>query len=174
MPKSRNHQRGSAFLMLMLMAIPMFAALGLVVDIGWAYYTRQVTHAAAEAAVMAAVQSSLDGIKAGGTYTCGSQGLRCYNDSTPYSCPTTAPNPVTTTVDAACAYAAANGFTNGGPNGQTVTVAAYTTSPPPAAPGVQVKYWVSVRVSQNNPLTFGAVLGGQYLNVGTRSTAAVV
>jgi Flp pilus assembly protein TadG len=174
MHKSRNQQRGSALLMVMLMAIPMFAALGLVVDVGWAYYTRQAIHVAAEAAAMAAAQSTLDGIKAGGTYTCGSRGLRCYDDSTPYSCPTTTPNPVTTTVDAACAYATANGFTNGGSNGQAVTVAANTTSPPPAAPGVQVKYWISVRISQNNPLTFGAVLGGRTLTVGARSTAAVV
>src|SRR5205823_2689121 len=63
MHKSQNHQRGSAFLMIMLMAVPMFVAVGLVVDVGWAYYTRQAAHAAAEAAALAAAQSALDGIK---------------------------------------------------------------------------------------------------------------
>jgi Tfp pilus assembly protein PilX len=169
MPKCENHQRGSAFLMIMLMAVPMFTAVGLVVDVGWAYYTRQTAHAAAESGALAAAQAALDGIKAGGTYTCGSQGLRCYSDPNPYSCPATTPNPVTTTVDSACAYAAANGFTNGGPNGQTVTVVANTSSP---VSGVKVNYWVSVRIAQNNPLTFGAVLGGRFLNVGARATAA--
>jgi Putative Flp pilus-assembly TadE/G-like len=169
MPKCENHQRGSAFLMIMLMAVPMFTAVGLVVDVGWAYYTRQTAHAAAESGALAAAQTALDGIKAGGTYTCGSQGLRCYADSGPYSCPATTPNPVTTTVDAACAYAAANGFTNGGPNGQSVTVVANTSSP---VSGAKVNYWVSVRIVQNNPLTFGAVLGGRSLNVGARATAA--
>jgi Putative Flp pilus-assembly TadE/G-like len=169
MPKYESRQRGSAFLMIMLMAIPMFTAVGLVVDVGWAYYTRQTAHAAAESAALAAAQTALDGIKAGGTYTCGSQGLRCYNDPNAYSCPATTPNPVTTTVDAACAYAAANGFATSGPNGQTVTVVANTTSP---QLGVKVNYWVTVRIAQNNPLTFGAVLGGRFLNVGAHATAA--
>jgi Flp pilus assembly protein TadG len=171
MPKNENHQRGSAFLMIMLMAVPMFVMVGLVVDVGWAYYTRQTAHAAAESAALAAAQTALDGIKAGGTYTCGSQGLRCYATSSPYSCPATTPNPVATTVDAACAYAAANGFRTGGPNGQAVTVVANTTSP---QLGVKVNYWATVQISQNNPLTFGAVLGGRYLNVGAHSTAAAL
>jgi len=169
MPRNRNHQRGSVFLMIMLMAVPMFVMVGLVVDVGWAYYTRQTAHAAAESGALAAAQAALDGIKAGGTYTCGSQGLRCYAVSSPYSCPSTTPNPVTTTVDTACAYAAANGFSTGGPNGQAVTVVANTTSP---QLGVKVNYWVTVQISQNNPLTFGAVLGGRYLNVGAHATAA--
>ena len=160
--------------MVMLMVIPMFVALGLVVDVGWAYYTRQAMHGAAESAAMAAAQYALDGLKAGGTYTCGSQGLRCYSDSSPYSCPSTIPSSITTTVDAACAYAATNGFTNGGSNSQTVTVSANTTSPPTAVPGVSVKYWISAHITQNNPLTFGAVLGSRYLKVGARATAALV
>jgi Flp pilus assembly protein TadG len=169
MHKSRNGQRGSAFFMIMFMALPMFAAVGLVVDIGWAYYTRQAAHSAAEAAAMAAAQSALDGIKAGGTYTCGSQGLGCYT-STAYTCPATTPSPITSNVQNGCAYAAANGFTNGGPNGQAVTMLANTSSP---FNGVSVKYWVTAQILQQNPLTFGAVLGGQIMNVGAHATAAV-
>jgi hypothetical protein len=169
MHKSRNGQRGSAFFMIMFMALPMFTAVGLVVDIGWAYYTRQAAHAAAEAAAMAAAQSALDGIKAGGTYTCGSQGLGCYT-GTAYTCPASTPNPITSNVQNGCAYAAANGFTNGGPNGQAVTMLANTSSP---LNGVSVKYWVTAQILQQNPLTFGAVLGGQFLNVGAHATAAV-
>ncbi|MGI9070108.1 MAG: pilus assembly protein TadG-related protein [Bryobacteraceae bacterium] len=169
MHKSQNGQRGSAFLMVMCMALPMFTAVGLVVDIGWAYYTRQAAHAAAEAAAMAAAQSALDGIKAGGTYTCGSQGLGCYT-STAYTCPSSTPSPITSNVQNGCAYAAANGFRNGGPNGQAVTMLANTSSP---FNGASVKYWVTAQILQQNPLTFGAVLGGQFLNVGAHATAAV-
>ena len=169
MLKLQNHQRGSAFLMVMCMALPMFLAVGLVVDIGWAYYTRQAAHAAAEAAAMAAAQSALDGIKAGGTYTCGSQGLGCYT-STAYTCPSTTPNPITSNVQNGCAYAAANGFTNGGPNGQAVTMLANTSSP---LNGVSVKYWMTAQILQQSPLTFGGVLGGRFMNVGAHATAAV-
>jgi Flp pilus assembly protein TadG len=170
MHKSRNDQRGSAFLMVTLMALPMFAAVGLVVDVGWAYYSRQTAHAAAEAAALAAAQAALDGIKAGGTYTCGSQGLGCYSSASPFTCPASTPSPITTNLQNGCAYAAANGFTNGGPNGQTVTMVANTTSP---FNGVNVKYWVTAQVFKQNPLTFGAVLGGQLLNIGAHATAAV-
>ncbi|MFL6352682.1 MAG: pilus assembly protein TadG-related protein [Bryobacteraceae bacterium] len=169
MHNSRNRQRGSAFFMVMFMALPMFVAVGLVVDIGWAYYTRQAAHAAAEAAAMAAAQSALDGIKAGGTYTCGSQGLGCYT-GTAYTCPSSTPSPITSNVQNGCAYASANGFTNGGPNGQAVTILANTSSP---FNGVSVKYWVTAQILQQNPLTFGAVLGGQLVNVGAHATAAV-
>src|SRR4051794_30293187 len=151
MYSSHKNQRGSAFLMVMLMAVPMFVSVGLVVDVGWAYYTRQTVHAAAQAAALAAVQSALDGIKAGGTYTCGSQGLGC---QTATACPTTIPNPTTSNLQNGCAYAIANGFTNGGANGQIVTMTANTTSP---LNGVNVNYWVTARIAKQNPLTFGAV-----------------
>jgi len=52
-----------------------------------------------------------------------------------------------------------------------VTVVANTTSP---VDGVNVKYSVTVQISQQNPLTFGGVLGGQILNVGAHATAAVI
>jgi hypothetical protein len=159
--------------MIMLMAVPMFVAVGLVVDVGWAYYTRQATHAAAQAAALAAVQSALDGIKAGGSYTCGSsQGLVCQAAT---ACPTTIPSPTTDNLQNGCAYAIANGFTNGGPNGQTVTIAANIGAvPPPTVPGVNVNYWATVQITQQNPLTFGAVLGGSVFNVGASATAAAV
>ncbi|MGI8962206.1 MAG: pilus assembly protein TadG-related protein [Bryobacteraceae bacterium] len=168
MHSSQNNQRGSAFLMIMLMAVPMFVSVGLVVDVGWAYYTRQAVHAAAEAAALAAVQSALDGIKAGGTYTCGSQALACQSAT---ACPASIPSPTTSNLQNGCAYAIANGFTNGGPHGQIVTIAANTTSP---LNGINVNYWVTAHIAQQNPLTFGAVLGGSFLDVGATATAAAV
>lgn len=173
MQKSDNTSRGSAFLMVMFMAMPMFVAVGLVVDVGWAYFTRQAAHAAAESAALGAAQAAVDGIKGGGTYTCGSKGLDCVSES----CPTAIPNPTTSDLQNGCAYAIANGFTDGGLGGkQSVSIQANLTSGSvPNVPGIaHAKYWVSTRITQQNPLTFGAVLGGQFLNVGVRSTAAVI
>jgi Flp pilus assembly protein TadG len=172
MHKSRNDQRGSAFLMIMLMVVPMFAAVGLVVDIGWAYFTRQAAHTAAEAAALGAAQAAVDGITNGGTYTCLSHGLGCQAAT---DCPTTIPSPTTTNLQNGCAYAIANGFTAGGLSGkQSVTMQADVSTPAPTVPGVRVKYWVTTRITQQNPLTFGAVLGGQLLNVAVRATGAVI
>jgi Tfp pilus assembly protein PilX len=166
------HERGSALLVVMLMVLPLCAMVGLVFDVGWVYFTRESAQAAAEAAALAAVQSALDGIKLGGTYTCGSQGLGCQAAT---ACPATISFPITSNLQNGCAYAWANGFTNGGLNGtQTVTIQAGITSPPPTVPGVDVSYWVTVRIFQRNPLTFLAVLGGQTVNVGVRATAAVI
>lgn len=153
MHNSRNYQRGSAFFMVMLMAVPMFVAIGFVVDVGWAYYTRQAAHASAEAAALGAVRATLDGIKTGGTYTFGSQTLVC---QTATACPTTIPSPTTSNLQNGRAYAIANGFTSGGPHSQTVTIAANTTSP---IDGLAVNYWLTVRITQKNPLTFSTVPG---------------
>jgi Flp pilus assembly protein TadG len=127
----------------MFMAVPMFGALGLVVDVGWAYFTRQVAHAAAESAALAAAQTAVEVIKTGGSYTCGSSGstgpsLRCQAAT---ACPTTVPTPTTNTLQNGCAYAIANGFSSGGLGGkQSVTMQADITTPSPNVPGVTVKY----------------------------------
>jgi Flp pilus assembly protein TadG len=165
--------------MIMLMAIPMFGAVGLVVDVGWAYFTKQAAHMAAESAALAAAQAAVEVIKTGGSYTCGSSGssgpsLGCQSATV---CPTTVSTPTTNTLQNGCAYAIANGFTNGGLGGkQGVTIAGNVTSGSvPNVPGIaRAKYWVSTTLTQQNPLTFGGVLGGQVLNVGVRATAAVI
>jgi hypothetical protein len=150
--------------------IPIFAMTGLVTDVGWWYFTTEQARTAAEAAALAAVQSAMDSVKSGGTYTCGSGTLACQSTAT--GCATTVPNPVTSNLQDGCGYAGDNGFKNTG--SQTVTIQANTTSPPPTVPGVVVTYWVTVRITQSNPLTFLGVLGGSTLNIGVRSTAAVI
>jgi hypothetical protein len=41
-------------------------------------------------------------------------------------------------------------------------------------PGVLVDYWVTVRITESNPLAFLGVLGGNKLGIAARSTAAVI
>ncbi len=159
----RQAERGSVFLGVMMMIVPICALVGLVTDVGWWYFTAQSAHAAAQAAAVAAVRSAMDEVTAGGSYTCGS--LTC--QTTPANCPTTIPNLMN-----GCVYATSNGFTSAGLGGrQSVKIQSNTTSP---VLGVGTSYWVTVEISQQNPLTFLAVLGGSTVNVGVRATAAMV
>ncbi|MBV8771911.1 MAG: hypothetical protein JO166_06220 [Deltaproteobacteria bacterium] len=152
--------------------IPILTMTGIVVDVGWAYFTRESAQTAAQAAAIAAAKSAMDGVAAGGTYTCGSHGLGCQSAT---ACAATTPSPITSNLQNGCAYAITNGFTNGGLSGrQTVTIAANITSPAPTVPGVTVSYWATVYITQQNPLTFLAILGGSTLNVGVRATAGVI
>jgi Flp pilus assembly protein TadG len=164
--RNRSCQRGSASLLAMLSMIPMCMMLGLVVDVGLMNFTSESAQAAAESAALAAAQAALQGINGGSSY-CGSTGVGCQSPA--------APCPATGSLQKGCLYATANGFTSGALGGrQTVTIEANVTSPAPTVPGVQVKYWVTVRIIQKTPLTFAGVLGYQPMNVAARATAAVI
>jgi len=172
MPKAKSRQRGSAIVMVMLFFIPVLAMVGLVVDVGMAYFARRAAQTAADAAAGAAAQAALDGIKSGGTYTCGSMGLGCQAAT---ACPANITTPTTTNLQNGCLYATANGFTNGALNGkQTVTLEANITTPAPTVSGVLVKYWVTARVSQINPLTFIGILRLQSATVNTIATSGII
>jgi Flp pilus assembly protein TadG len=167
-------QQGSVLLLFLLTLVPICGVVGLVADIGWYYYTAETAHAAAEAAATAAVRSAMDYVSAGAAYGCSStsNGILC---QAAMSCPSVIASPMTNDLQAGCAYAAANGFTNGGMNGkQTVTIEANTTTPAPTAPGVKVRYWVTVRIYQANPLFFLGIFSQSSLAVAVRSTAAVL
>ncbi|MBV8771912.1 MAG: hypothetical protein JO166_06225, partial [Deltaproteobacteria bacterium] len=89
-PGIPKHQRGSAILMVMFSMIPILTMTGIVVDVGWAYFTRESAQTAAQAAAIAAAKSAMDGVAAGGTYTCGSHGLGCQSAT---ACAATTPSP---------------------------------------------------------------------------------
>lgn len=157
-------------LLFMLSLIPIIALLGFVVDLGFYYQTKEAATAAAEAGAIAVVRGAMDNVVAGGSYTCGSNGTLCQAAT-----PCAASSSYTNDVQSGCAYVGLNGFSEGGSNGaQSVTIETNTTSPAPSAPGVSVLYWATVRVSQQVPLGFLAVLGSGNLRVAVSSTAAVV
>ena len=94
--------------------------LGLVVDVGWGYYRKQVAQAAVDSAVMAAV------VAAGtGTITCGSGGVVCKPSG--ISCASATDN-----LLAGCQYGAENGIANA-----NMTIAADLSSNTPLT-GVSV------------------------------------
>jgi Flp pilus assembly protein TadG len=164
-----NHrqERGSTVVMFTLAVVMMIGVLGLVVDIGWAYFRRQAAQTAADAAVLAAAAAAASSTSSG-SFTCGSNGIACQS---PTPCGTSTPNPPATNLDSACLYAASFGFSQGGAH--NVWVSAGTTSPPPGVPGVQVPYWVTVSVNEQETETFSRIFNAAFLTVGAHATASV-
>jgi len=111
----------------------MLGMMSLAVDLGWAYYRRDVAQTAADAAASAMIKAAL--YNSPSSQTCGSNNIWCGSPAgTVTSCPTTAPSSPTTTFDYGCRLASDNGFL---PNGstRTVTIQANTTTPAPTVPG---------------------------------------
>jgi hypothetical protein len=129
--------------------------LGLVVDVGWGYYRKQVAQAAVDSAVTAAV------VAAGtGTIACGSGGVVCQAAT---SCSSAASG---SNILAGCDYAQQNGVAM-----SHMTMAANVTTP---VNGVSVKYWVTATASEPLLPTFIRTMGFGSANVAASATGAVV
>jgi hypothetical protein len=157
-----SDRKGQAVIFMTMTLTVSMGLIGLVVDIGWAYWRKEACATTANAAAFAAISAahSLSGQSCGGGSTnwdCGS-----------YSCP---PNPVAinNNFDNGCLYAKQNGFLNTGR--QTVTLQGGTTAPP--APGVTPAYWVTATVTERIPTLFSAVLGKPSMQIAGQSTAAI-
>jgi Flp pilus assembly protein TadG len=147
--------RGQALLMVTVGIAFLMGILGLVVDVGWGYYRKQVAQAAADSAALAAV------VAAGtGTITCGTGGVVCQAAT---SCSSASAG---TNIKAGCQYGAQNGISN-----SSMTIAANTTSP---IGGVAVSYWVTAAVAEPKALTFLQVMGYKTSTVGASATAAAI
>jgi hypothetical protein len=140
--------------------------LGLVVDLGWAYYRQQAAQAAADAAAVAAVRAAV---------TADPSGPTCANKvfcGAATNCPATAPSSPSTSFDNACMLASANGFTTSGID--TVSVQAGITSPVPTVSGPVAAYWATVRVTEALPALFGAAFARGGLSPGAIATAGAM
>jgi Flp pilus assembly protein TadG len=156
----RRGRRGQTTLLFSIASVVMFGMLGLVVDLGWAYYRKQVAQAAAQSAAIAAVAAAVQ--SAGTTISCGAVNVSCQAET-----PCGANDGIDNTGKG-CLYAADNGFSTGGR--QKVTIAAGTGTPP-TGNGADPQYWVTVRASESIPQLFSAVLGDRYATVSARATA---
>ena len=150
-------------LLFSLGSMALFGMLGLVVDIGWAYYRKQTAQSAAESAAIAAVGAAVK--LSGGTIVCGVSNVVCQAQT---ACPAPAANAGVTSTDIGCEYATTNGVSTGGR--QNVTVESNTTKPTTVS-GTSPKYWVTVRVTESIPQLFSSVLGVTKAQVSARSTA---
>jgi hypothetical protein len=160
--KHTGNRRGQTAIMFTLAIVPLFGILGLVVDVGWAYFRKQAAQSAADAAAGAA---SAAAYAAAAGSTCSTPHVACY--STEYTCPASPSTSPSDNIGTGCLYAKENGFVSTGR--QKVTFQSGVGSAPTAA-GVTIGYWIVVRVSEEIPQLFSAVLGFPKTTVTARAT----
>jgi Flp pilus assembly protein TadG len=161
--KARQTRRGQTAVLFTLSMLPLFGVLGLVIDVGWAYYRKEAAQTAADAAASAAAQAAF-AAASGGAPTCSTTGVACY--ATEFTCPTTFTT-ATDNIVAGCMYAKENGFVSTGK--QLVTFQSGVGSAPTAS-GATVAYWVVVRVKEQIPQLFSSVLGFPNAMIVARTT----
>jgi len=149
-------QRGQAGLFLTLSIPVLFGLLGLVTEVGWAYWRKEAAKTAAQSAAVAIVNAA--------------------GSSTPATLASTAcpSSPSTSTAwQVGCLFATQNGFTNGS-YGQSVSVQIGSLATGIPVSGVSpTKYWVAVTASETEKPLFSYLVGGRGVTVLARSTAAV-
>src|SRR5579872_5584781 len=122
--QKRNARSGQAALMIVITLPVTLGLIGMVVDIGWAYWRQEACRTAAQAA---AFGSTMAAYKAS-NLTCAS-GVTCAASFT--ACTASPSKPPSTNLQNGCLYAAQNGFTAGGASGrQNVQYQAGTTGNP--------------------------------------------
>ena len=137
----------------------LMGVLGLVVDLGWGYYQKQIAQAAADSAALAGAGA------AGTSITCGSGNVLCESSATACNS-STITGSASSNLYKACQYATANGVTS-----SQVSLTANTTSP---RSGAAVDYWVSATVSIPMVPTFLQVVGMRSATAAASATGAVV
>ncbi len=170
-------RRGQVIVMVTFALVLLCGMLGLVVDLGWAYFAKRSAQSAADVAALAAVKMVFSGSGAAADTACNFGNITCA--PTPVACPATG------NLQSACLYAAQQGYSNQGRTTVTVQASDRVTSPtvagcdpvahqPPTAPCVDAYYWITVRITERLPQLFSAVMGNKEATVAVRSTAAVV
>ena len=157
-------RRGQTAMLFTLAAIPLFGMVGLAVDIGWAHFRQEAAQTAADSAAMGAAKAAYT-TSGGVGMTCGASQIACY--ATEYTCPSTLTGTPANNIIAGCMWAKENGFVTAGR--QKVTFQSGVGAAPTAA-GVTMSYWVIVRVSEDIPQLFSAVLGFPRASVTARAT----
>jgi hypothetical protein len=165
MNTSTHRQRGQSLLMVTLATGLIFGSLALAVDVGWAYFRRETSQAAADSAALAAVRAAVHTSPSG--FTCNASGVWC--SSTASDCPSTTPTSASNSFNNACMMAAANGL-----SGETVSLTANTTNTVPTVSGPSAAYWATARVYHTASSWFGGIIGANSLTASVRSSAAAI
>jgi hypothetical protein len=157
-----NRRSGQTALLFTLGLTTMLGLIGLVSDVGFAYYRKEVAQAAAQSAAMATVKAAMS--MSGGA--CGTNNVLCQSSST--SCPSSISGYGTTNIDKGCLYAQTNGFTTS--TKQNVSIKTGTG----AYNGVSVTYWAEVVVSEKLPQLFSMVTGNSTMNLAAKSAVGYI
>ncbi|HEY3839876.1 MAG TPA: TadE/TadG family type IV pilus assembly protein, partial [Bryobacteraceae bacterium] len=158
----KRNQAGQAALMVTLATPFLFAIMGLVIDVGYGYYIKQLAQAAVDSASTAAVLSAQ---ASGGA--CGSTVL-CQTGTV---CPANPNSPPVTNFDSACLYAKVNGFPSTG--NQQVVLSSGTGSPSANA-GLSTAYWIKATATQTNALSFGRIFGFNTAAITATATSGLI
>ena len=159
----RNPEQGQTIVMFTIGAMVMFGMLGLVVDIGYAYYRKEAAQAAAEAAAQATVKAAY--ASSGGSIACGAGSVVCQSET---ACPANISGNGSTNVEKGCLYAKANGYTTAGRLRVTLQTGTGTVN------GIHVTYYAVAKVSETLPQLFSAVTGNTNAHYTARSTVGYI
>jgi len=167
MKAKKSGETGQAVLMVTLSLVMILGVLGLVVDIGWAYFRKEAAQAAAESAAMAAIRAAV--VYSSGGTTCAQTQSLCQSS---YTCPHPLPAPgsITNNLQNGCLYAQANGFTRTDGGRQNVVMSGGDNSTNPIS-GLTVTYWARATVTENIPQLFSVVLKNTQATVNAEATA---
>jgi hypothetical protein len=159
----KSKQLGSVIVMVTVSLLMLLAMIGMVVDIGWAYFERRAAQVAADAAAEAGARRAF---------------IKGNDPSAPNFC--LAPND-TDVLNDAKAYATINGFTDGGEGGrQKVTITSGCAPFPdvtnyPNLDRLHILYWVQARITTRQTSLFTGSAGTGYdFNSGATAVAAVL
>lgn len=133
--------------------------LGVVMDIGWGYYRKQVEQASVDAAVLAGATQAAS-LSSSSSISCGSDGIIC-QDPTP--CTASSNNSV---IRTACQYGIVNGVAP-----SSLYISAGTTD---SGTGAAVSYWIKATVSESAIQGFSKVLNVAPLSISASATAGVM
>ena len=158
-----HSRQGQAGLLVVFNLTLLFASIGLAVDVGMGYFTRQQAQTAADAAAMAGASWA----SASGQPVCGSGGVICGAQT---NCAYPNVSPPTNNLQVGCSYAEKNGFLNTGT--QTVSMEANTTAPPGVA-GNSPSYWVKATVGAQPYTLFGSFGGVTRFSINASAIGAV-
>jgi len=154
-------KKGQTSILFTLGLTMMFGIVGLVSDVGYAYYRKEVAQAAAQSAAVATVRAAI--AQSGGV--CGNSNVVCQSET---SCPSTISGTGSNNAEKGCLYAIANGFTTTGK--QKVTIQTGTG----AYNGITVTYWAVVKVSESLPQLFSIVTGNRTATLTARSVVGYI
>ena len=154
--------QGQAAIMMTLSVPLLMGLLGLVVEIGWAYWRQEACRTAAQAAAIGAGRQA----QLASAFT---TAVGVYTQSSSANCPASPSGASTNNLMAGCLYAQANGFTNAAK--QQVMYTAGTSGSPVS--GSSPNYWVRYTVSETLPALFSGALGFQHITISGRATVGV-
>lgn len=133
----------------------LFAVVGLAVDLGWAYYLKMRVQTAADAAATSAAIWANNHSDSCSTVTCGVS-YRCIGAT-----------PATTSLQAGCLYATADG-----PPGFSATMIENNTAPPGVS-GNTPSLWIKATVATTSPNFFLFGSGYQIANIAAQAIAGI-